>query len=169
MSPKTYVIRRLTPGDADAYQALRLEALGRHPDYFGAAVEDEQHRPRTVVEGILADNAVFGGFVDGRLQGVVALAIPPLLKLAHKGHLWGMYVAQSARGGSMADALMQALLDHARAQVEQITLHVDMPNTRARRFYDRWGFDAYGVEPRAMKVGDSYVDTELRLKLLSQP
>lgn len=37
-------------------------------------------------------------------------------------------------------------------------LTVAAENPRARRLYERWGFSIYGIEPRAVKVDDAYLD-----------
>ena len=39
-------------------------------------------------------------------------------------------------------------------------------NTRARRLYERWGFEQDGIEPRAIKVGPEYFDEALMLHRL---
>ena len=39
-------------------------------------------------------------------------------------------------------------------------------NERARRFYDRMGFVAYGLEKRALKIGERYFDEEFRVRSL---
>lgn len=57
---------------------------------------------------------------------------------------------------------MRALVAEARAGgIEQIILTVVAGNARARRVCQRWGFSGCGTEPRAIKVGDVYLDEEL--------
>ncbi|ELZ82548.1 acetyltransferase [Haloferax elongans ATCC BAA-1513] len=58
-----------------------------------------------------------------------------------------IFVAPEFRGTGVADALMQAVLDHARSQdlpLDRMVLDVDEANDRARAFYDRYGFDHWG-------------------------
>ena len=57
---------------------------------------------------------------------------------------------------------MKRLIDEARGSVEIVTLTVVSTNLRALRFYERWGFRAYGVEERSAKNGDGdYLDETL--------
>lgn len=81
-------------------------------------------------------------------------------KLAHKGLIWGMYVRQSARGSGVADAIMDALIAHARARVRHLQLTVMSDNVRARAFYERHGFVTYATEPDAVRQGDELRDED---------
>ena len=44
--------------------------------------------------------------------------------------------------------------------LEQVMLTVGVEQPAARRLYCAAGFELFGSEPRALKVGDSYVDEE---------
>jgi GNAT superfamily N-acetyltransferase len=58
-----------------------------------------------------------------------------------------VYLDPPARGTGIADDLMRAALDCARAQdppLDRLVLDVDRENDRARAFYDRWGFEHWG-------------------------
>ncbi|MFD2453846.1 GNAT family N-acetyltransferase [Ideonella paludis] len=96
MMDDTVRIRRLTPADAAAFQALRLAGLQREPSAFGSSFEEECNETLDAVAQRLApspDNAVFGAFdAAGALLGVVGLGRERMLKLRHKGILWGMVV-----------------------------------------------------------------------------
>jgi RimJ/RimL family protein N-acetyltransferase len=60
---------------------------------------------------------------------------------ADEGCLVAMWVAAHARGRGVADALVEALLDHAREMgLRRVTLDVADDNPRARGFYRRMGF-----------------------------
>jgi hypothetical protein len=37
------------------------------------------------------------------------------------------------------------------------------------KFYKNLGFKGYGVEPRALKIGDDYYDEELLVHVFDQP
>ena len=77
-----------------------------------------------------------------------------------------MYVEEAARGTGLAAAMVEALLEHARGQVEQVMLSVMLDNERARHFYEKMGFETYGLERRAFKIGDRYIDEEFRVRFL---
>ena len=60
-------------------------------------------------------------------------------------HLVAMWVASHARGGGVADRLVQTLLDHARGVGRRrVTLDVAADNARAIGFYERVGFTRTG-------------------------
>ncbi len=158
----TWVVRRLTAADAAAYQALRLEGFALHPLQFRVAPEDESGLPLQDVGGRLVTTFVVGGFHDDELVGIGGLTRFDGAKLRHRALLWGMYVREGARGRGLADELMRMLLAEARSQgIAQVILTVAAENQRARGVYERWGFSVYGIEPRAIKVGDDFLDEAL--------
>jgi ribosomal protein S18 acetylase RimI-like enzyme len=158
-SSSAFTIRRLTGADAPAYRDLRLEALASHPDAFGSSVEEEGGEPLSWFAGRLEGGPAFGGWLaDGRLAGTAGLRIPSSPKLRHKGMLWGMYVRPEARGTGMARALVDQVLAAAEGLVEEVQLVVAAGNPAAVRLYRAAGFTQYGCEPRALRVGDVYID-----------
>jgi ribosomal protein S18 acetylase RimI-like enzyme len=156
-------IRRLEPGDAAEYQALRFDGIVRSPRQFRVAPEDEAGLPLEAVAARLAGTYVAGGFDDAGLAGIGGLTRYEGAKLRHRGLLWGMYVHERARGRGLADELVRAILSEAGRQgIEQVVLTVVAENARARRLYQRWGFALYGVEPRAIRQDDGgYLDEAL--------
>jgi ribosomal protein S18 acetylase RimI-like enzyme len=85
----------------------------------------------------------------------------------HKAYVWGTYVRPDMRRTGIAQALMAALLQDARGVVEQLTLCVVKENAAALALYRRLGFEAYGVEPRALKSPDGYADEVLMVRFLT--
>jgi ribosomal protein S18 acetylase RimI-like enzyme len=80
-----------------------------------------------------------------------------------------MYVRAPHRRSGAADEIMKRLIDEAKQNVEILTLTVVSTNFRALRFYERWGFRAYGVEERSVKNGDGdYLDETLMALQLNQ-
>ena len=77
-----------------------------------------------------------------------------------------MYVRPEARGSGLATALVENLVQYARAAVEQVQLTVVSSNPRARRFYERMGFIEYGLEEKALKYNGIYFDEVLMVKFL---
>jgi ribosomal protein S18 acetylase RimI-like enzyme len=49
----------------------------------------------------------------------------------------------------------------SRPGLEQVALGVSTTNVAAKRLYESLGFEIYGRENRALKIGDEYVDEEL--------
>jgi ribosomal protein S18 acetylase RimI-like enzyme len=85
------------------------------------------------------------------------------MKEQHKGQIWGMYVIPDMRGRGLGKALLSQAITHAAslAGVVQIHLAVVTAQEAARRLYRSLGFEVYGLEPRALKVGQQYFDEEL--------
>ena len=82
------------------------------------------------------------------------------VKRRHKGHIWGMYVAPRLRGKGAGKALLIETLRVARSSdgLRTILLSVSETQGEARRLYERLGFQAYGTEPGALRVGGQYLD-----------
>lgn len=159
-------VRRLSEWDAEDFRAIRLEGLQRHPEAFGATHADEAAQPMAFFSDRLKNSAVFGGFEGTTLLGVAGLYFLEQEKVRHKAVLYGMYVRDPARGTGLARQLVDAVLDHARQEVELVQLSVMTSNDAARRLYERCGFKLFGVEPRALKIAGRYLDEALMHKLL---
>ncbi len=153
--------RLLSGADAPAFQALRLEALARHPAAFAAAPDEEAGRSLDEVALRLDRGAVFGAFVDGRLAGSAGFAQPERAKKRHKGVLWGVYVQAAERHQGLGRGLVEQVIGHAQSRVEQLHATVSTTNLAARQLYRQLGFQIYGLEPRGLKVGEQYHDQEL--------
>jgi ribosomal protein S18 acetylase RimI-like enzyme len=158
------LVRPLTPDDYDALRAIRLEALRLHPANFAADPEQEEAFTKAQWLARLAAAISFGGFIDGKLSGLVVFSRPASRKLAHTGDLGAMYVRDGARGTGLADAMMQAVLDQAAKEVEQIKLSVNAQNPRAIRFYERHGFTVIGRIPRSLNIDGKFYDDFLMLR-----
>jgi ribosomal protein S18 acetylase RimI-like enzyme len=161
-----FYVSVLGPEDAGAFRALRLEALERHPCAFAAALDEESGQSAAEVAERLARQAVFGGFVDGALVGVAGFAAPALAKKMHKGVLWGVYVSERLRGHGLGRALVARVIEHAEGRVAQLHAAVGTGNAVASGLYRDLGFVTYGIEPRALKVGERYFDQELMVLML---
>jgi RimJ/RimL family protein N-acetyltransferase len=164
-------IRRLIPTDAAEFHSLRLAGLRDAPIAFGASYDEEQGLSVADIEARLQhheDRGVFGAFVNGALVGVVALGRERQAKLAHKGMIWGVYVAPAARGTGAGRALMAAVIDFAKSvpALLQLNLVVYVGNAGAIKLYESLGFEIYGREPNAIRVdGVLYDDFHMRLEL----
>ncbi len=162
--------RKLIAEDAAAYWTLRLEAVEREPRSFG--VTPEEHRRITLDETrtfIARPSGFLVGAFDGdALVGTVRFEREPHIKEWHKGHVRGVYVSASHRGRSVAKAMIGALIGEVKkdSSCEQLLLAVGVFNEPARRAYAAMGFVGFGIEPRALKAGDEYVDEEHMILLL---
>ncbi len=171
------MIRPLTSEDAEAYAALRRRMLETDPHAFlGTPEDDFAIDPANVrvrlAEGERSGDAVLLGAFDPELVGALGLVRERGPKQRHKGHAWGFWVAPERRGRGMGGALLEAILERARAMpdIEQLTLGVSVRSPEARRLYERVGFRVYGTEPRALRIGDAYLDEHLMaLELPGRP
>ena len=166
----TVTYRRGTPEDADAIDAVFRESfrdtfahLYRREDleeFFGKLT-------RTAWEAELTDQR-FGFQVaeaDGRLVGYVKLGPPelPVETPPDTIELRQLYVLKAWHGAGIAKELTNWFLAEARERgAKEIYLTVYTDNHRARRFYERYGFEVIG--PYAFMVGDQ-ADEDLIMRL----
>ena len=160
-----YEIRKLTAADAVAYRQVRLDALRLHPEAFSSAYEDEVQLIETqIVERLTTPTVtVFGAFAEtGELVGLVGLRLNRGAKVSHKADLISMFVDAAHRGSGVSRRLVEAVIADARdAGAVVLQLFVTAGNAPAQRMYRDMGFTPYGVERRALKVGERFYDQEL--------
>ncbi|NUQ16903.1 MAG: GNAT family N-acetyltransferase [Sphingomonas sp.] len=84
---------------------------------------------------------------DGEIVGFVELAPKklPYETAAPAIELRRLYLKSSAHGRGIADELMKWALQEAAARgAQELVLSAYVDNTRARRFYERYGFEVVG-------------------------
>lgn len=164
------VFRDAGPDDAGAMAALGRESF---TETFGhlytpenlAAFLDNHSEDGWRAE--LSDPcfAVRLGQADGRAVAYCKLG-PPSLPFEAKGptiELRQLYVLKPWQGTGIAAALMDWALAEARGRgAREIYLSVFVDNPRARRFYDRYGFEAVGRHD--FMVG-SHADKDIIMRL----
>jgi ribosomal protein S18 acetylase RimI-like enzyme len=74
--------------------------------------------------------------------------------------VWGVFVRPEWRGQGIAAQLLDELLARARqlAGLEQLQLSVVTGQEAAVHLYQSLGFQQYGLERRALRIGEHYVD-----------
>jgi ribosomal protein S18 acetylase RimI-like enzyme len=140
-------VRLVGADDWEEWRVLRLAALGDAPYAFEATLaqwqgdgdREERWRQR------LGDVAVnFVADLDGKPAGMVSGAVH-----GEVVDLISMWVAPSARGAGVGDALVTAVLDWMDGmQLGTARLRVMVGNTHAIALYERHGFVDAG--PRAL-------------------
>ena len=103
--------------------------------------------------------------IDGRMVGYAKLG-PPHLPFEPRGEaaeLRQLYVIEELKGQGVADALMQWVIDSARRRrADHLYLSVFTENHRARRFYEKYGFEPEGTY--AFMVG-THADEDIVMRL----
>ena len=155
----TWLIRPLTAADVLPYKSLRDEALECAPESFSSDHAASVNRPASAYAprfGAPASGHFFlGAFApDGPLLGCIGCERELLPQQRHSARLVSMMVAPAAQRRGIGQQLLAACI-HQAEQVpglEQLTLTVTASNPHVVRLYERAGFRAWGLLPRAIVV-----------------
>jgi GNAT superfamily N-acetyltransferase len=141
-----------------------------HPEAFGASPEEFEVLDMDAVAARIpapgGDDVIFGVYENGALDGCAGFYRDASLKGRHKGTLWGVYLRPSLRGRGLGEALVDAVIEHARGRVEILKCVVNPETPGPRRLYLSRGFRPYGMEPRALRVNGRDQDDELLALIL---
>lgn len=154
-----FVLRLLLPSDATQYRAFRLANLRLYPTLFRADAGEESLKPLSTSERRLAPtplNRWQGAFdLQGVLIGAVGFRREPGAKRQHIGQIIGLSVSPDWQKQGVATALMLDVIDYARglSGLRQIQLTLTIPNVAAEQLYDRLGFEIFGLEQDALRIG----------------
>jgi diamine N-acetyltransferase len=103
--------------------------------------------------------------LDGRMVGYAKLG-PPHLPFEPRGEaaeLRQLYVLEEMKGQGVAHALIEWVIDRARdRRADHLYLSVFIDNHRARRFYEKFGFEPEGTY--AFMVG-THADEDIVMRL----
>lgn len=137
-------LRRAVPGDGEAIAAVWHAGwadghLGHVPDALAAhrRLDDFRRRVPLRLPGTIV--AVAGGRVVG-------------FAMVHADEVEQVYVAREARGGGVADALLDRAEREVARRAPVAWLAVAAGNARARRFYERNGWIDSGAFDYAAEV-----------------
>lgn len=170
-------IRLLAGDDVLLYRDLRLEALQTSPAAFSEGVDEHLAHPLEKLRNRLdhpglpgSGSFVLGALDAGRLVGIVGFLGITRKKTAHRGDIWGLYVAADRRGEGIGRRLMEAAIRRARKNegLKQIHLSVMAENVAARRLYETLGFQTWGTEPRSLRLDGRYLDRDYMILIFDE-
>lgn len=157
-------VRRLTVDDLDLFREIRAEALQKYPQTFGSPEEDEGGEAMLMAYRHWLSGTILGAFESGSLIGIAGLHVSPYKRSQHRGQIFTVYVRENDQGKGVGDRLIKEILAHAEARVEQVHLAVLLTATAAIKTYKRNGFEVYGTDPGAIRIGDITYDQYLMMK-----
>ncbi len=153
----------LTENEPFNYAAFFTTGLQHHRDCFRISPADEAREafpthatPDSFTLGILTEDQELAGVVSFQREGQTRE------KIRHKGLLFRMYVAAKHAGRGYGSQLLTELIRRVREQtdIEQINLTVVATNANAKRQYEKFGFQSFGIERNALKDNGFYYDEE---------
>jgi ribosomal protein S18 acetylase RimI-like enzyme len=137
------LIRKARPGDWETLREIRLAALAEAPYAFGSSYEREAVFTEEQWRGRLESRAITF-FAELETEPAPA-GIAGVYEENGRADLVSMWVRPGARGRGVADALVTAAADWAKAHGnDALYLWVTESNERARKLYDRCGFTPTG-------------------------
>lgn len=162
-------LRMLTSADDLAFRTLRLEALRLHPESFVPSYDEERSvDPETIAarsrhDWINGGNFIIGAYAFGWPAGAVGVRRWTRRKQRHKATLWLFFTHPAVRGQGVGRKLLEQAIEQCRhdSELELLHLSVGSGSGAARQLYASLGFQPYGIEPKAMKLEDRYIDVEL--------
>ena len=156
------IARPFRPEEAAVLRDIRLQALADSPPAFAERYDVALATGGEDFSSALGAGTVWGAFDQDRCVGMAGLNRFVGANVEHKGYVWGVFVSPAARGTGAAQALFQAITDHARAVgLTVLQLGVGDFNDRAKRLYQSFGFVPFGKEPRAVRLDGRYIDEVL--------
>jgi len=164
-------VRQLHVSDASDFLRLRLFGLLEAPSAFASSYQEEKDRTIEQIEQHLfgsSGTAIFGGFLEFELVGVVAVGREQRANERHMAFIRSMYVAPNARGQGLGRCLLSAALTQVSSWhgVEQVKLSVTATNEAAVHLYQSVGFVEVGRVPRALRLGSEYFDELIMLRVM---
>lgn len=170
-SGKALLVRSVTAADAEVH--IKFKCMTSGETHFMARYPEEcVYSPETAASLAACEESPFDfevGVFDGEEQvgGVGVAQLRPHIKYRHRA-VMGISVRKEYWGCGLGSYLMQLAIDQTRANgFEQLELGVYSDNARAIHLYEKFGFERYGIQPRAFKLKDgTYRDEIIMVKML---
>jgi len=165
-----FTVREILPADLPEYRELRLHGLRESPQAFCSTYEEEAGLSLELLKEKLAgasasgSNLLLGVFgPDSRLAGAAGLRFFQSPRTSHTVAFWGLYILPGFRRQGLARLLLTRALKEsaARPGIERVKLEVLAPqdgesSCPALKLYESVGFQTYGLEERAQRIGSAF-------------
>lgn len=159
--------RALQPGDAETWRGLRLRGATEFPLGFLITPEEAIATSSEDAQRIILAGSLRGVFQDGNLLGFCGYRPQRLARTSHRGEIGPFFISREWQGTGAAMCLLDGVVAEARAGgIEQLELTVSPGNHRAIAFYEREGFERFGIFPDAVRMGGVPADEYLYRRLL---
>jgi ribosomal protein S18 acetylase RimI-like enzyme len=145
-----------------AYRELMLEAYEQAPDAFTTTADERRQEPESWwlkrIGSSSGSSTSFGVWDGANLVGSVAIEYAIKPKTRHSALVLGMYVKPVHRSKGAGRSLMAAVIKaaSARPEVLVLTLTVTEGNEAALRLYRSVGFEAWGIQPNAIRTESGF-------------
>lgn len=157
--------RRLQHDDVTAWRDLRIEGAREFPLGFLITPEEAMATSLEDAKKFILGGTLRGVFRDDDLAGFCGFRPQRLKRVRHRAEIGPFFVAGHAQGSGAAKCLLSGVVAEARAcGIEQLELTVSPDNHRAVAFYEREGFERFGVFPDAVRM-DGAPNDELLYRL----
>lgn len=157
-------VKILSINDLKDFRDIRLSALEKAPKMFGSTYSVELEKPLIYFEACLSSSTVFGVYINDDIIGLATLTQEVGAKFSHKAYLSSVFIEPAFQQKGIASLLLSAVVEYSKKHVEQILLTVAHDNKFAIQLYQKFGFEIYGIEKKALKDNEIYID-EILMKL----
>ena len=115
-----------------------------------------------------AQNFMVTAYLEGKIIGDAGVTkLRELMKFRHRAY-FGMSILKEYCELGLGSAMMETAIAQAKENgFEQMELGVFADNPRAIHLYEKFGFEKYGIQPRAFKLKDgTYRDEIIMVRFL---
>lgn len=140
--------------------------MARYPEEGRLNTEKAREGIKSMEED--AQNFLVTAYLDGKIIGDAGVTkVRELIKYRHRAYFGMSILAEYCELG-LGSAMMETAIAQAKENgFEQIELGVFEDNPRAIHLYEKFGFEKYGIQPRAFKLKDgTYRDEIIMVKFL---
>lgn len=166
------ILKSATAADAEGICEHRYRTSGE--THFMARYPEEgrlnSEKMKEGLKNLEEDEQAFlvTAYLDGKIIGDAGVTkVRELMKYRHRAY-FGMSILAEYCAQGLGSAMMETAITQAKANgFEQIELGVFEDNPRAIHLYEKFGFEKFGVQPRAFKLKDgTYRDELIMIKFL---